>query len=162
MSTVSSSFSSHSTFRNLVITVHCKSCCTCENLSSPSPLPLLFLSSPSSKSLIVVFVLRQDKILYAIWTASREVHLITSHVLQWLPADKSHHTYRITWISTELRYWHCANIKQSKTIYLFFKPIGKMDNICLFWASTSMRFSKTLKCNYSVQVKQFQCVLQEK
>lgn len=37
-----------------------------------------------------------------------------------------------------------------------------MDNICLFWASTSMRFSKTLKCNYSVQVKQFQCVLQEK
>jgi len=85
------------------ITVHCKSCCPASpNLQDHCKKPCIqkSLSSPclasDIKNLRVVFVLRQDKILYATESVPRHARLITSHVLLGLPADRSHHTYRIT------------------------------------------------------------------
>lgn len=159
--------------------MHCKSCCPtspnlqeqCKKTCTQKPFSLsLSLSFPFSnikKILRVVFVLREDKILYATGSIPRDAHLITSHVLLGLPADRSHHTYRITWFSAELKYWCCANIKQSNNIFcsfgvLLLLPIGRMDNVCLFRPPTIMYYSKTLKCNRSAQVKKIQCVLQLK
>lgn len=83
MSAISNFFSSHSTFRNPVITEHCKSCC----IVSPSP--------QEQCTKVYMGKILPSPLLSLCHRISRDVHLIISHVLQGLPAD-SCHIYRIT------------------------------------------------------------------